>query len=201
MNTHYPFTLTPLPYGYESLEPYLTKEILEFHHDKHLQTYVDNLNKTLEPFPMLHELTLDQMLSDLNTVPEAIRTAIKNNSGGVYNHEMYFDTMGKDGDKKPGGRLMDEIKKAFGSYDEWKTQMKQAALNQFGSGYAWLVEDTEHQMKVISLPNQDNPLSIGLKPLLLVDVWEHAYYLKYQNRRAEYLDNWFELIDWSKVRH
>lgn len=198
MNQHYPFSLQPLPYGYDALEPQISAETLHFHHDKHLQTYVDNLNKALENAPDLHNCSLEELLTCLDKIPEKIRTAVRNNAGGVYNHQLYFDAMGPAKDEKPCGALGEAIQSTFGSYDEWKKQMREAALAQFGSGWAWLVFDQKCGLHIVKTPNQDTPLC-SAKPILLVDVWEHAYYLQYQNRRAEYIDNWFSIIDWKKA--
>ena len=193
-NKTYPFELPELPYAYDALEPYIDKETMHFHHDKHLKTYVDNLNKALEGHPEYHSWTLERLLSDLDQLPEGMRTAVRNNAGGVYNHDLYFDLM-SPGDKE----LPSAIADAFGSGEEFKKQMKAAALGQFGSGFAWLVADGSGKLKVIALPNQDNPLSQGLRPILGLDVWEHAYYLKYQNLRGDYIDNWFHVIDWKTL--
>ena len=197
MNDNFPFELKPLPYDYTALAPVIDETTLHFHHDKHLNTYVENLNKALENHPDLEQLNLKKLIQQADTAPGDIRTALKNNAGGVYNHQLYFECMGK------GHPIKETMKKAiedsFGSYDEWKSQMKQAALTQFGSGWAWLVMDRNKKLKVINLPNQDTPLPLDLSPLLLVDVWEHAYYLQYQNKRAEYLDQWFDIINWDTV--
>ncbi len=190
----YPFELPPLPYAYDALEPYIDEATMRFHHDKHMKTYVDNLNKALESHPELHKWTLEKLLKDLDKAPEDVRTAIRNNGGGVYNHELYFDLMANKKLDVP-----EVVAKAFGGVDEFKAQMKKTALGQFGSGFAWLVKDKEGKLKIIALPNQDNPLSQGLTPILPLDVWEHAYYLKYQNLRADYIDAWFNVIDWDKV--
>lgn len=203
MNTerHYPFTLQPLPYAYDALKPILDARTLNFHHDKHLQTYVDNLNKALESHTAYHGWSLEKLIGNLESLPENIRTPIRNNAGGVYNHELYFSCMKAPGESgnKPGGRMGEEITKAFGSYEDWKDQMKEAACTQFGSGWAWLVADAESGLHIVKTPNQDTPLRGNVKPLLLVDVWEHAYYLGYQNRRADYVEAWFSLIDWEEV--
>lgn len=199
MDRHYPFTLQPLPYSYHELSPGLDEVTLQFHHDKHLQTYVDNLNKALEPHPKFHAWTLEELLVKNEVLPEEIRQPVKNNAGGVYNHEMYFQCMGKNRESQPEGAIAAAITADFGSFDEFKEKFKQEALNQFGSGWAWLIHDAKCGLHIIRLPNQDTPLPYHVYPLLLVDVWEHAYYLQYQNRRAEYLDHWFELVDWKKV--
>ena len=165
-----------------------------FHHDKHLKTYIDNLNKALEAYPEYQTWTLEELLTRLPELPEELRTPVRNNGGGVYNHEMYFHLMA------PAGQpFSTEVAEAFGGEDNWNRQMKAAALGQFGSGFAWLVRDTTGAMKIIALPNQDNPLTIGLQPILPLDVWEHAYYLKHQNLRSDYIDDWFHVINWNAV--
>lgn len=199
MKKNYPFHLQPLPYRYDVLMPHISEQTLGFHHDKHLQTYVDNLNKILEPYPELHDWSLEKLLLKLAQLPDNIQIPVKNNAGGVYNHELYFNCMTNSDKHEPEGALADAINQSFGSFDAWKEEMKNAALTQFGSGYAWLVLGEGGKLCIHKTLNQDTPLSCCVKPLLLVDVWEHAYYLDYQNRRAEYLDNWFDVIDWNKV--
>ena len=192
----YPFTLTPLLYDYDALAPYLDAETMHFHHDKHLQTYVNNLNKTLESAPAYHDWPLEKLLSNLDQLPAEIRASVRNNGGGVYNHDFYFATLAPAGQTMPAA-----IAAAFGGEEQWRAQMKAAALGQFGSGFAWLVQDdAAGELKIITLPNQDTPLAAGLTPLLPLDVWEHAYYLNYQNRRADYIDAWFNVINWEAVQ-
>lgn len=199
MSQHYPFTLEPLPYAYDALEPQIDAETLHFHHDKHLQTYVDNLNKTLEKVPDYHDWSLEKLITQGDSLPEAIRTPVRNNAGGVYNHQLYFRCMGPEKDTRPSQKYMEELNRYFGSFEDWKEKMKTAAVTQFGSGWAWLVVDQEGRMHVVKTPNQDTPLPSFMRPLLLVDVWEHAYYLQYQNRRPEYVDRWFSVINWKQV--
>ena len=190
----YPFRLPELPYAYHALEPFIDQRTMYFHHDKHLKTYIDNLNKALESYPEYQTWTLEELLTHLSELPEELRTPVRNNGGGVYNHEMYFHLMA------PAGQpFSTEVAEAFGGEDNWKRQMKAAALGQFGSGFAWLVRDTTGALKIIALPNQDNPLTIGLQPILPLDVWEHAYYLKHQNLRSDYIDDWFHVINWNAV--
>ena len=190
----YPFRLPELPYAYHALEPFIDQRTMYFHHDKHLKTYIDNLNKALEAYPEYQTWTLEELLTRLSELPEELRTPVRNNGGGVYNHEMYFHLMA------PAGQpFSTEVAEAFGGEDNWKRQMKAAALGQFGSGFAWLVRDTTGALKIIALPNQDNPLTIGLQPILPLDVWEHAYYLKNQNLRSDYIDDWFHVINWNAV--
>lgn len=194
----YPHELRPLPYAYDALAPKVGENTLHFHHDKHLNTYVDNLNKALADCPDCQQKSLEELLQSLDKLPEPKRTAIRNNGGGVYNHYLYFDCMGGKG-CSPTGSLAQAMDRAFGSMDEWKRQMKEAALGQFGSGYAWLVTDRDGALSVTKTANQDCPITQGLWPLLCVDVWEHAYYLDYQNRRPDYVDAWFDLINWDFV--
>lgn len=190
----YPFRLPELPYAYHALEPFIDQRTMYFHHDKHLKTYIDNLNKALEAYPEYQTWTLEELLTRLPELPEELRTPVRNNGGGVYNHEMYFHLMA------PAGQpFSTEVAEAFGGEDNWNRQMKAAALGQFGSGFVWLVRDTTGAMKIIALPNQDNPLTIGLQPILPLDVWEHAYYLKHQNLRSDYIDDWFHVINWNAV--
>ena len=195
----YPFTLRPLPYSYEALRPEISDTTLHFHHDKHLQTYVDNLNKALADCAPCQRMTLEELLQNLDALPEDKRTPVRNNAGGVYNHYLYFDCMAPRSGSRPSGALARAMDTAFGSYEDWKARMKAAALGQFGSGYAWLVCDSSRCVSVVQTANQDCPLSKGPYPLLCVDVWEHAYYLGYQNRRADYVDAWFSLINWPFV--
>ena len=198
MNQHYPFTLLPLPYSYQALEPFLDERTLHFHHDKHLQTYVEQLNQILKPYPHLHNKTLTELLSCLNCLPEEIQNGIRNNAGGVYNHQLYFALMSPQ-EQEPSPFMKDLLCRSFGSLEQWKNIMKNSALTQFGSGYAWLVACGNNQLGVVNTPNQNTPPLNFQTPLLLVDVWEHAYYLEYQNRRVEYLDNWFCHINWNLV--
>ena len=165
-------------------------------HIKHFQTYVDNLNTALADCPECQSKPLDELLKNLDRLPDPKRTAIRNNGGGVYNHLLYFDGMCACHSSRPSGGLAMAMERDFGSFEGWKEQMKAAALGQFGSGYAWLVSETSGKLSVMKLPNQDCPLSMGLWPVLCLDVWEHAYYLDYQNRRAEYVDRWFERVNW-----
>lgn len=190
----YPFRLPELPYAYHALEPFIDQRTMYFHHDKHLKTYIDNLNKALEAYPEYQTWTLEELLTRLSELPEGLRTPVRDNGGGVYNHEMYFRLMA------PADQpFSDEVAEAFGGEDNWKRQMKAAALGQFGSGFAWLVRDDTGALKIIALPNQDNPLTIGMQPILPLDVWEHAYYLKHQNLRGDYIDDWFHVINWNAV--
>ena len=195
----YPFIARPLPYEYDALIPVLDQETLSFHHDKHYKTYVDNLNNALADYPELQGMSLRELLININSLPAEIRTAVRNNGGGVYNHELYFASMKSPMGQEPSGILAEAIDRDFGSYKQWKEQMKQAAVGKFGSGWAWLVTDKKGNLSIVQTANQDVPDLEELTPLLLVDVWEHAYYLQYQNRRADYVEGWFDLINWRKA--
>lgn len=195
----YPFVVRPLPYEYDALTPVLNEETLHFHHDKHYKTYVDNLNSVLSDYPELQKKSLKELLLNLDDIPMPARTAIRNNAGGVYNHELYFNAMRSPVGQVPEGELAEAIKRDFGSYRQWQEQMKQAAVSKFGSGWAWLLADKDGNLSIVQTANQDIP-DIGVyTPLFVVDVWEHAYYLQYQNRRADYVEGWFDLINWRKA--
>ncbi len=194
INNTYPFTLPELPYAYDALEPYIDEETMHYHHDKHFKTYVDNLNKALEPYPEYHSWTLEELLLRLAELPKELKDAVRDNGGGVYNHDMYFDIMA------PAGQSVSTaVAEAFGGVENFKKTMKEAALSRFGSGFAWLAKDADGCLQIIALANQDNPLSQGLTPVMLLDVWEHAYYLKYKNLRADYIDQWFHVVNWNAV--
>ena len=196
---HYPFQLEPLPYSYDALEPFIDQSTLHFHHDKHLQTYVDNLNKTLAPYPQLHNKTLEELLCNLDDIPADIRTAVQNNGGGVYNHQLYFDSMRSPAGQEPCGALEEALVRDFGSVRQWKEQMSQAATGVFGSGWAWLVSDQDGTLMVLTTANQDVPDLKLYTSIFPIDVWEHAYYLQYQNRRPDYVEGWHKLIHWKKA--
>lgn len=195
----YPFVVRPLPYEYDALIPVLDEETLHFHHDKHYKTYVDNLNNILADYPELQKLSLEELLSDLEALPAAAQVPIRNNGGGVYNHELYFDAMKSPVGQEPSGALAEAIERDFGSVKDWKEQMKQKGVAQFGSGWAWLVADKEGKLSIVQTANQEVPNLKEYTPVFLVDVWEHAYYLQYQNRRADYVEGWFSLINWRKA--
>ncbi len=196
----YPFVVRPLPYEYDALIPVLNEETLTFHHDRHYKTYVDNLNSALADYPELQKLSLKELLIKAEELPLGVRTAVRNNGGGVYNHELYFDAMKSPCGQEPVGELAQAIDRDFGSEKEWKEQMKQAAVSQFGSGWAWLVSDKAGKLTIVQTANQDVPDLREYTPIFLVDVWEHAYYLQYQNRRADYVEGWFGLINWRKAQ-
>jgi len=191
--------LVSLPYAYDALEPHIDARTMEIHHSKHHQTYVNNLNAALEPHAALQGKTVEALLADLTGVPEAIRTAVRNNGGGVANHNLFWKVMGPGGGGEPSGSLAAAIKKGFGDFAAFKETFSKAGITQFGSGWAWLVVDAGKTLKVLSLPNQDSPVSNGMKPVLAMDVWEHAYYLKYQNRRADYVAAWWNVVNWAEV--
>lgn len=190
------YTLPKLNYAYSALEPAIDAKTMEIHHTKHHNAYVNNLNGALEKHPNLN-LTLGEMLTDLNLVPENIRTAVRNNGGGHFNHTLFWEILTPGGAKKPSGQLLEAINKAFGSFENFKDEFSKAAQTRFGSGWAWLLK-TDKGLKIISTANQDAPLNEG-KPILALDVWEHAYYLNYQNRRPDYINAFFSVINWDKV--
>jgi len=191
------YSVPPLPYAYDALEPHIDKATMEFHHDKHHQAYVDKVNAALEG-TALADTPIEDVLRDLSQVPEDKRGAVKNNGGGHYNHSLFWQIMSPDGGGEPQGELASAIDSAFGSFGDLKTKMKETGVNQFGSGWSWLVHDGSG-LAVVPSPNQDSPISSGKTPLLGVDVWEHAYYLKYQNRRPDYIEAWWNVVDWSAV--
>ena len=193
-----PFELPPLPYPYNALEPHIDEQTMRIHHDKHHGTYVTNLNKALESAANLAKKTIEELLTSLDAIPENIRMAVRNNGGGHYNHTMFWEIM-KPGGGALGGPLASAITSTFGSIDKLKEAVNAAGLARFGSGWAWLVIDKDGKLAVTSTPNQDTPLSTGQQPVLGVDVWEHAYYLKYQNRRADYLQAWWNVVNWTEV--
>ncbi|MCX7609837.1 MAG: superoxide dismutase [Anaerolineales bacterium] len=192
------YQLEPLPYPYDALEPYIDARTMEIHHTKHQAAYINKLNAALEKHPELFDKTLEALLSDLNAVPEDIRTVVRNHGGGTWNHNFFWRIMAPGAGGGPTGELAEAIAHAFGSFDAFKAEFEKAANGRFGSGWAWLVK-TANGLSVISTANQDNPLSEGLTPILGIDVWEHAYYLKYQNRRAEYVSNWWNVVNWEEV--
>jgi len=194
-----PFTLPPLPYAADALEPSIDKMTMEIHHDKHHGTYVTNLNKALESAPDLANVSVEDLLANnLSKVPENIRTAVRNNGGGHVNHTMFWEIMGPNAGGAPSGKLGDAIKSAFGSVDTLKEKLNAAGVGRFGSGWAWLVAKGG-ALEITSTANQDSPLMEGAYPVMGIDVWEHAYYLKYQNRRAEYLAAWWNVVNWKAV--
>jgi Fe-Mn family superoxide dismutase len=191
-------TLPPLPYAYDALAPAVSKETMEFHHDKHHATYVTNLNNALKDYPDLQGKSAEDLIKDLNAIPEAIRMAVRNNGGGHVNHTFFWEIMTPGGAKAPSGPLADAINSAFGSLDGLKEKVNDAGAKRFGSGWSWLVVSGGN-LEVVSTPNQDSPLMEGKTPLLGVDVWEHAYYIDYRNRRPDYLKAWWETVNWDKI--
>ncbi len=192
--------LPTLPYDYSDLSPYIDEETMRLHHNKHHQTYIDKLNIALEKYPDLAEKSAEELLLDLEAVPAEIRTAVQNHGGGHANHSFFWQIMrpGRT-DNVPEGDLLFKLNEVFGGLDAFKEKFTASALGQFGSGWAWLVLNSSSELEIITTTNQNSPLSLGAKPIIGVDVWEHAYYLKYQNRRPEYLENWFAVINWTKA--
>lgn len=192
------FILPKLQYAVDALEPYIDAQTLEIHHGKHHATYVNNLNAALEGHESLQQKSIKEILTNLNEVPEEIRTAVQNNGGGHYCHSLFWESMKPKGGGEPTADIKREIEKYFTTFDNFQNELSKAAVSRFGSGYGWLVEH-DGKLEVLSTANQDTPLAAGKKPLLIIDVWEHAYYLKYQNRRPEFVTNWWNTIDWDIV--
>lgn len=192
--------LPKLPYAYDALEPYIDARTMEIHYSKHHQGYVNNVNAALEKHPELFKRSIEELLGNLSDVPEDIRTAVRNNGGGHFNHTLFWSIMSAKGGGAPDGSLAGAIDTAFGGFETFKETFEKAAATRFGSGWAWLCLDSRGVLSVTSTANQDSPLSEGLIPVLGLDVWEHAYYLKYQNRRPEYISNWWNVVDWNAVQ-
>jgi superoxide dismutase, Fe-Mn family len=192
------FELPKLPYAVDALEPYIDAQTMSIHHTKHHQAYITNLNAAIEKHPELAGKSLEDLLSDLNAVPEDIRVAVRNHGGGTWNHNMFWEIMGPKMGGAPSGAVAQALESAFGSFDAFKSEFEKSATTRFGSGWAWLVKKGDG-LAVVSTANQDNPLSEGLTPVMGIDVWEHAYYLKYQNRRPEYISNWWNVVNWEAV--
>jgi superoxide dismutase, Fe-Mn family len=192
------FELPKLPYAVDALEPYIDAQTMTIHHDKHHQAYVTNLNAAIEKHPELAGKSLEDLLMDLNAVPEDIRMVVRNHGGGTWNHSMFWEIMGPKAGGAPKGELAKAVDAAFGSFDAFKGEFEKAANGRFGSGWAWLVKKGSG-LAIVSTANQDNPMSEGMAPVLGIDVWEHAYYLKYQNRRAEYVTNWWNVVNWDAI--
>ena len=193
-----PHSLPPLPYDYNALEPHIDEQTMRIHHDKHHAAYVNNLNAALEKHPELQGKSIEDLIKGINTVPEDIRTAVRNNGGGHFNHTLFWTLMKKGGGGEPKGDLKTAIDGAFGSFAEFKAKFAAAGLGRFGSGWAWLAV-RDGKLGIESTPNQDSPIMDGGTPVLGLDVWEHAYYLKYQNKRADYIEAWWSVVDWSKA--
>ena len=194
------FEVPALPYAYDALAPYVDQETMTLHHDKHHATYVTNLNNALANAPELQSKSAEELISDLSSVPEAIRTAVRNNAGGHVNHTMFWESMGPNAGGEPTGALADEISGTFGNFVTFKQQFNDAGAKRFGSGWVWLVRTGDGKLAITSTANQDNPLMDGQTPLLGNDVWEHAYYISYRNRRAEYLEAWWNVVNWAAVQ-
>ena len=193
------FTLPPLPYPADALEPHIDKTTMEIHHDKHHGTYVTNLNKALESAPDWQNKSIEEILANINSVPESIRTAVRNNGGGHANHLLFWNLLSAKGGGAPKGNIESVISSNFGSFDSFKEKFNAAATGRFGSGWAWLVKDGSGKFEITSTANQDSPFMEGKTPVLGLDVWEHAYYLKYQNRRPEYIAAWWNVVNWDEV--
>ena len=193
-----PYTLPPLPYPTNALEPHIDARTMEIHHTKHHQTYITNLNGAVDKTPELAGKSLEDLLSDLNAVPESVRMVVRNHGGGTSNHNLFWEIMGPNAGGTPSGALAEAINSSFGSFDAFKDEFTKSAIGRFGSGWAWLVKKG-NGLAVVSTANQDTPLSDGLTPILGVDVWEHAYYLNYQNRRPDYVAAWWNVVNWEAV--
>ncbi|MEK7124617.1 MAG: superoxide dismutase [Patescibacteria group bacterium] len=192
-------TLPDLPYAYDALEPYIDEETMKLHHGKHHLAYVNNLNSAIEKYPELQEKSAEELIKDLQSVSEEIRTAVRNNAGGHVNHTMFWQIMGPNAGGEPTGPLAEEINKAFDSFAQFREKFNDAGLKRFGSGWVWLVQNQSGTLEIISTPNQDNPITEGHNPIMGNDVWEHAYYLKYKNMRADYLKAWWNAVNWQEV--
>lgn len=193
------YKLPELPYAYDALEPHIDKMTMEIHHTKHHNTYVTNLNKALEGHEdLVGDKTVEELISDMDAIPEEIRTAVRNNGGGHANHSMFWEILSADGGGKPEGKLAEAIDKKFGSFEKFQEEFAAAAAGRFGSGWAWLIAK-DGEVDIMSTPNQDSPIMEGKTPIMGLDVWEHAYYLKYQNRRPEYINAFWNVVDWKEV--
>jgi Fe-Mn family superoxide dismutase len=195
------FEVPPLPYDYNALEPYIDTQTMQLHHDKHHAAYVNNLNNALQNQSQLASWTVEDLVQRINEVPESIRTAVRNNAGGHINHSMFWQIMKPNGGGEPTGELGSAIQQAFGSFDQFKAAFNDAGVKRFGSGWTWLVLDGSGKLQVISTANQDSPMMDGMFPVMGNDVWEHAYYLKYQNRRPDYLAAWWNVVNWDEITH
>lgn len=192
------FTLPKLQYEYNALEPYIDEGTMRIHHTKHHQTYIDKLNTALENHPDLQAKTIEDLVKDIDKLPKEIQASVRNNGGGHLNHSIFWKLMAPDQPGEPSGKIAQSIDNVFGSFSNFQIKFAEAAVNRFGSGWVWLV-DNNGKLEITSTPNQDSPMSIGQKPVLALDVWEHAYYLKYQNRRPEYIDAWWNVVNWQEV--
>jgi len=193
------YTLPQLPYAYDALEPYIDRQTMELHHTKHHQGYINNLNAALEKYPELQEKTIDALLQEIHTIPEDIQTTVRNNGGGHLNHTLFWEWMKPQSSAEPQGRVALALKETFGEFARFQDSFNTAAKSVFGSGWAWLIVDAEGRLVIITTPNQDAPIMKQQKPILGLDVWEHAYYLKYQNRRPDYIGAWWHVVNWDRV--
>jgi superoxide dismutase, Fe-Mn family len=193
------FALPDLPYSYDALEPFMDAKTVEIHHDKHHATYTAKLNAALEKYPEFFNMNIVSILSDLTKIPEDVRGAVRNHGGGYYHHNLWWEQMGQNKGGTPSGKLAQAIISKYGSFDAFKKGLSDVSVGVFGSGWGWLCKDSKGELVILTTPNQDSPVSKGLLPILAIDVWEHAYYLKYQNRRPEFVENLWNLIDWEKV--
>ena len=195
------FSVPPLPYAYTALEPYIDEATLHFHHDKHHQAYVDKLNEIITNNPQLGEKSLTELLTHLDSLTEPLKTNLTNQGGGVYNHNFLWYNMAPNTSKEPVGNLKSAIDTTFGSFEAFKTAFKDAAIKNFGSSWTWLVKNADNKLEICNTPNQVTPITLGLTPIMTIDLWEHAYYLKYQNRRPEYIDAFFNIINWDRAEN
>lgn len=193
------FKLEPLPYSYDSLEPYIDKDTMILHHDKHHQAYVDNLNKILSTHPEIEYKSLEQVLSNPTILPRDVRQSILNNAGGVYNHNFFWSIMSPNKVGQAKDELLKAIEKDFGSFESFKEKFNKSALSTFGSGWTWLVSNDEGELAIMSTSNQDSPITSGVKPIIAIDLWEHSYYLKYKNERNKYIENWWNVVNWEQA--
>lgn len=191
--------LPQLKYAYDALEPHVDALTMEIHHSRHHQAYINNLNVALEKYPEWSERTLEELIINLDQVPEPIRNAVRNNGGGHLNHTLFWEVMGPAGSREPVGQLKQDLEATFGTFDAFKEKFAQAGITRFGSGWAWLVVNAEGSLEIVSTPNQDNPITDGKTPILGMDVWEHAYYLKYMNKRPDYVNAWWNIVNWDVV--
>ncbi len=195
------FQLQSLPYANDALEPYIDTQTMTIHHDLHHAAYVNNLNNILQPYPEIQNQSIDDLIRNLDTLPDAIKTPVRNNGGGHFNHSLFWTLMAPNGGGEPTGEIATVINETFGGIENFKTQFNDAGTKQFGSGFVWLIRQTDGKLAIVNTPNQDCPWTNGHYPIMCNDVWEHAYYLKYQNRRAEYLKQWWHTVNWQEVNN
>lgn len=199
MNDHFKFYNTPLPFAFDAMEPYIDAKTMQLHHDRHLQAYIDKLNAALENYPEFQSWTLEQLIFNVPSLPPELQTPVQHNAGGVFCHQLYFSNLCNPAPREPSGMLGDAICKQYGSFEAFQEKFKEKGSSLFGSGYVWLVIDATKQLNIITTANQDTPFPLGMCPLLNLDVWEHAYYLKHYNLRNAYINDWFEVINWDQV--